>query len=152
MDRVRSVLGASLVILACVFSATPAWAQQLTTGIAGVVQDTSGGVLPGVTVEATSPALIEKLRTTVTDSDGRYTIVDLRPGTYAVTFTLPGFNVFRREGIVLTAGFAATVNADLQLGSLEETITVTGESPLVDTRNASKQTSVPDELLDVLPS
>lgn len=84
-----------------------------------------------MTVEASSPALIEKVRTVVTDSEGRYNVVDLRPGTYAVTFTLPGFNVVRREGIVLTAGFTASVNAKLQVGAVEETITVTGAAPLV---------------------
>ena len=116
------------------------------------MRDTSGAVLPGVTVEAASPALIEKVRTVVTDGEGRYNIVDLRPGTYAVTFTLPGFKTFKREGIVLTSGFTATVNADLQVGSLEETITVTGETPLVDTQNVRKQTVVSSELLDALPT
>ena len=109
-------------------------------------------MLPGVTVEASSPALIEKARTVVTDSEGRYNIVDLRPGIYLVTFSLSGFNVFRRDGIELTSGFTATVNADMQVGALTETITVTGESPLVDTRNARKQTVVTDDLLNVLPS
>ena len=125
---------------------------QQTSSIGGSVVDTSAAVLPGVTVEAASPALIEKVRTVVSDSDGRYNIIDLRPGAYTVTFTLPGFRVFRREGIVLTAGFAATVDAELQLGSLEETITVTGETPLVDTQSARRQTVISDELLDVLPT
>ena len=88
----------------------------------------------------------------VTDGEGRYNIVDLRPGTYTVTFTLPGFSIFRREGIVLTAGFTAAVNADLQVGALEETITVTGETPLVDTQNVRRQTVVSSEMLDVLPT
>ena len=126
--------------------------QASASGIAGVVRDTSGAVLPGVTVEASSPALIEKTRSIVTDSEGRYNIVDLRPGIYQVTFTLSGFNVFRRDGIELTSGFTATVNADMQVGALTETITVTGESPLVDTRNARKQTVVSADLLNVLPS
>ena len=98
-------------------------------------------MLPGVTVEAASPALIEKVRTVVTDGEGRYNIVDLRPGTYAVTFTLAGFSTLKREGIVLTSGFTATVNAELPVGALEETITVTGATPLVDTQNVRKQTS-----------
>src|SRR6058998_2263734 len=82
-------------------AANPAWAgQSLASGsIAGVVTDASGAVLPGVTVEATSPALIEKVRTVVTDAQGQYKIVELRPGTYAVTFTLPGFSRVRREGV-----------------------------------------------------
>lgn len=128
-----------------------AWAQT-QSGIAGVVRDTSGGVLPGVTVEATSPALIEKVRTVVTDGEGRYNIVDLRPGTYAVTFTLPGFNTFRREGIQLPAGFTATVNADMAIGALEETITVTGEAPLVDTQNTRQQSVISTEVLEALPT
>src|SRR6266478_4321720 len=98
----------------------------LSGAIAGEVKDTTGALLPGVTVEAASPALIEKVRTVVTDVQGRYQIVDLRPGTYTVTFTLTGFSVVRREGIQLNTGFTATVNADLQLGSVSETITVSG--------------------------
>ena len=125
---------------------------QQASGIAGVVRDTSGGVLPGVTVEAASPALIEKVRTVVTDGEGRYNIVDLRPGSYAVTFTLAGFNTFKRDGIALTAGFTATVNADMPVGALEETITVTGAAPLVDTQNVRQQKVVSDELLASLPT
>ena len=128
------------------------WAQQSPSGIAGVVKDTSGGVLPGVTVEAASPALIEKVRTVVTDGEGRYNIVDLRPGTYTVTFTLPGFSTFKREGITLTAGFTATVNADMQVGALEETITVTGAAPLVDTQNARQQKVMSADLMTALPT
>ena len=96
-------------------------------------------MLPGVTVEATSPALIESVRTVTTDAQGRYNIVDLRPGTYAVTFTLTGFSTVRREGIELPATFTATVNADLRVGALEETITVSGASPVVDTQNVIKR-------------
>src|SRR5262245_65561778 len=115
--------------------APPAWAQQ-SSGITGIVHDTSGAVMPGVTVEAASPILIEKSRSVVTDDQGRFNIVDLVPGTYTVTFALTGFNTVKREGILLTSGFTAQVNADLQVGSLQETITVSGASPLVDTANA----------------
>ncbi|MQA31331.1 MAG: TonB-dependent receptor, partial [Luteitalea sp.] len=131
--------------------AAPAWAQQ-ASGIAGVVRDTSGAVLPGVTVEAASPVLIEKVRTVVSDGEGRYNIIDLRPGAYVVTFSLSGFNTLKREGIVLPAGFTATVNADLQVGSLEETITVSGSSPLVDTQNTNQTKVVSEELLSALPT
>jgi len=131
--------------------ASMASAQQ-ASGIAGIVRDTSGGVLPGVTVEAASPVLIEKVRSVVTDADGRYSIVDLRPGTYAVTFTLPGFSTLKRAGVELGAGFTATVNGDLSVGSLEETITVSGAAPLVDTQNARQQTVVPKDLLETLPT
>src|SRR5690349_1611355 len=104
----------------------PAAARAQNSSIAGVVRDTTGGVMPGVTVEAASPALIEKVRTVTSDSQGQYKIVDLRPGTYTVTFTLAGFNTIKREGIMLTADFTATVNADLRVGAVEETVTVTG--------------------------
>ena len=140
-----------LLVLFCVLLSSAAWAQQ-ASGIAGVVRDTSGGVLPGVTVEAASPALIEKVRSVVTDGEGRFNIVDLRPGTYVVTFSLTGFNTFKRDGIALTAGFTATVNADMQVGALAETITVTGAAPLVDTQNVSQQKVVSAELLTALPT
>src|SRR5262249_32407561 len=101
-------------------------------GIAGNVKDSSGAVLPGVTVEAASPALIEKTRSVVTDGNGNYKIENLRPGTYSVTFTLPGFNTVKRDGIELAGSFVAAVNADLKVGAIEETITVTGQTPIVD--------------------
>src|ERR687887_1339492 len=105
MVRARRVGPFCLVITLLLVVATSAAAQQAPSGIAGVVRDTSGGVLPGVTVEAASPVLIEKVRTVITDSEGRFNIVDLRPGTYSVTFSLSGFNTIRREGVQLTAGF-----------------------------------------------
>ncbi len=156
-DEVRlrtNVVGLALgTILCALMTASTASAQQATaSGIAGVVKDTSGAVLPGVTVEAASPALIERVRSVVSDGEGRYNIVDLRPGSYTVTFTLTGFNIFKREGIELPSGFTATVNADLQVGAVAETITVTGAAPLVDTRNARKQTVVSSDLLNALPS
>ena len=120
--------------------------------IAGVVKDASGAVLPGVTVEAASPALIEKVRSVVTDDSGQYRIVDLRPGTYSVTFTLTGFSVVKREGIELTGSFNATINADLKVGGLEETITVTGESPIVDTQSIRRQTTLDHEILTTAPT
>src|SRR5438128_9144829 len=119
-----------LVLLAlCVVVPSMASAQSAITGLA---KDSTGAVLPGVTVEASSPILIEKVRTGTTDSQGRYTIVDLRPGLYTVTFTLTGFSTLKHEGLELPANFTATVNADLRVGSLEESVTVTGASPVVD--------------------
>ena len=120
-------VGLSLMVCALLLPGA-ASAQQTTSGIAGVVRDDSGGVLPGVTVEAASPALIEKVRSVVSDNEGRYNIVDLRPGTYVVTFTLPSFSTFKREGIELPSGFTATVNAEMKVGTLEETVTVTVSS------------------------
>jgi hypothetical protein len=120
--------------------------------IAGTVKDTSGAVLPGVTVEASSTALIEKARTAVTDTSGQYRIVDLPPGTYDVVFSLSGFRSIRREGIVLQGSFNALVNGDLQVGALEETITVTGESPIVDVVNNRSQFVANREILDAIPT
>jgi len=120
--------------------------------ITGVVRDASGAVLPGVTVEAASSVLIEKVRAVLSDSTGQYRIVDLRPGTYALTFTLPGFTTVKRDGIELTGDFVASVNADLRLGSLEETVTVTGESPIVDVQSARVQTVLDRDVLTAIPS
>ena len=107
---------------------------------------------PGVTVEAASPALIEKVRTVVSDEQGQYKVVDLRPGTYTVTFSLSGFSIVRREGIELTVGFTATVNADMKVGSLEETITVTSASSVVDIQNVRTQNVLSRDVMDALPS
>jgi hypothetical protein len=130
-----------------------AWAQGSESGtIAGVVKDTSGAVMPGVTVEAASHALIEKVRTAVTDAQGQYKIVDLRPGSYVVTFTLPGFSTMKREGLELTTAFTATVNAELKVGALEETITVSAAAPVVDTQNVMQQQTLARSTLDAFPT
>ena len=130
-----------------------AWAQSATTaGIAGVVRDATGAVLPGVTVEAASAALIEKVRTVATDGDGQYKIVDLRPGTYSVTFALTGFSTVKREDVELTTGFTATVNAEMKVGSLQETVTVSGATPVVDIQNARTQNVISREVFDSVPS
>src|SRR5262249_44913917 len=120
--------------------------------IAGVVRDTSGAVLPGVTVEAASDVLIEKSRSVTTDGDGRYSIVDLRPGTYAITFTLPGFNTFKRNDVIVPSNVTVPINAELKVGSLEETVTVTGASPVVDVQNTSKVQVMTRDLMDTIPS
>jgi hypothetical protein len=144
----RILTSVSLLVL----PTTTLWAQSATSGsIAGVVRDTSGAVLPGVTVEAASPALIEKIRTVVADNQGQYKIVELRPGTYTVTFTLSGFSVLKREGLELTTGFTATVNAELRVGTLEETITVSGVSPVVDTQNVRTQRVLSHQQVEALP-
>lgn len=125
---------------------------QTLASISGIVRDASGAVLPGVTVEASSPALIEKVRSVVTDGTGQYRIVDLRSGVYTVTFTLPGFSTFKREGIELAGSFNATVNADLRVGALEETVTVTGESPIVDVQNVRQQSVIDRNVIASLPT
>ncbi len=148
----RLAPAAVLTAVVCLFSAS-AFAQSASTGaIAGVVRDTTGAVLPGVTVEAASPALIEKVRTAVSDDQGNYKVLDLRPGSYSVTFSLAGFSSFRREGIELTSGFTATANAEIKVGSLEETVTVSGASPVVDIQNARQQKVLSRELLDNVPT
>jgi hypothetical protein len=126
-------------------------AAQSGSAIAGVARDASGAVMPGVTVEAASPALIEKVRSAVTDAAGRYNIINLRPGVYTVTFTLSGFSTVKHEAIELTASFTATVNADMRLGALEETITVTSEAPLVDVQNVTQQQVMTRDVIDAIP-
>src|SRR5262249_20672276 len=103
--------------------------------IVGIVRDSSGAVIPGVTVEASSPALIEKTRSVVTNESGQYSIESLRPGSYTVTFALPGFSTVKREGIELAGTFIATVNADMKVGGVTDTVTVSAETPLIDTTN-----------------
>src|SRR4051794_22289561 len=131
-------LGKALSFAVCLvlLGATFASAQTL----AGSVRDTSGAVMPGVTVEASSPALIEKVRTSVTDSSGQYQIPNLPPGAYKVTFTLAGFTTVVRDGVTLTGSGVTTIGAELRVGSLSETITVTGETPVVDVQSARQST------------
>src|SRR5882762_4377050 len=133
--RVASMSLTALMLLALL--PTTLFAQG-NSGLAGVVKDTSGAVLPGVTVEASSPALIEKVRSVTTDTTGQYKIVDLRPGVYAVSFSLTGFSVVKREGLELGGSGTVQVNADMKVGTLQETITVTGETPVVDVQNAAR--------------
>jgi hypothetical protein len=126
-----------------------AWAQST---ISGVVTDATGAVLPGVTVEASSPVLIEKARSAVTDGTGRYSIVDLRPGPYSVTFVLQGFNTVKRDAIEVAANVSVPLNAELRVGALEEAITVTGETPVVDVQQAGRRQVLNRELLETLPT
>jgi len=139
------VCGTLLALASSVFAQVPA-------GIAGVVKDSSGGVMPGVTVEAASPSLIEKVRSVVTDSQGQYKIVDLVPGTYTVTFTLTGFAPVKFEGIILTSALTGTLHAELKVGSLAETITVVGQAALVDTQNTAPRNVIATEVLETLPT
>ena len=139
------------VLLLAVVTLLPAtvFAQA---SIAGATRDASGAALPGVTVEASSPVLIEKVRTTVSDDRGLYRIVNLPPGTYVVTYTLQGFNVVKRDGIELTGSFTAQIDVDLAVGGLTETITVTGASPIVDVTSIRRQTTISNELLTSIPT
>ena len=142
----RGLLACATLLMAAAASA------QTNAVIAGVVRDATGAILPGVTVEASSPALIERVRTATTDDTGQYRILELRPGTYTVQFSLPGFSTVRREGIELTTGFTATVNADMRVGALEETVTVSGASPVVDLQNVKTQVVMTRDIVDAIPS
>jgi hypothetical protein len=137
------------VVLALGVSTRPVMAQS---AIAGAIRDTTGAVMPGVTVEASSPSLIEKSRTAVSDGAGQYRIIDLRPGVYTVTFTLTGFNTVIREGVVLPATFTATIDAEMRVGALEESVTVSGQTPVVDIQSAVQQQVLTQELLEAVPS
>ena len=138
-----------LVVASLVLVPALARAQSVFTG---TVKDTSGAVMPGVTVEAASPVLIEKVKSTITDESGLYRIVDLRPGTYTLTFTLPGFNTVAREGIELQSNFTATINIELGVGTLQESVTVSGASPVVDVSQNVKQQVLSREVLDAVPT
>ena len=140
---------ARLAVWLLVLAPAAAHAQSTFTG---VVKDTSGAVLPGVTVEAASPALIEKTRSVVTDGTGGYRIVDLRPGTYTLTFSLDGFSTVKRDGLELPSNFTMTINAELKVGALEETLTVTGASPTVDVQSTTKSQVLNREALDAIPT
>jgi len=138
-----------LVLASIVFIPSLTYAQA---SIAGIVKDASGAVLPGVTVEASSPVLIERTRSVVTDGTGQFKIVDLRPGTYTVTFALPGFSTVKREGVELSGAFTATVNADLRVGAVEETITVSGATPIVDIQSTTRQQVLDHAIIDAVPT
>ena len=148
MTRARS---ARTWVVAVFLSLIPAVAFA-QSGIAGVVRDATGGIIPGVTVEASSEVLIERTRSVVTDGEGQYRLIDLRPGTYDLTFSLVGFSTIKREGIQLPADFVAAINAEMRVGSLEETLTVTGDAPLVDVQTTGRSQVLTREVLDAIPT
>src|SRR4030095_9304882 len=139
-----------VLILAVMVLPSAAFAQALGA-VAGSVKDASGAVLPGVMIEAASPVLIEKVRTAVSDGTGQYTIVNLPPGTYSVTFTLPGFSTYKREAVEVSVNFTSTINAEMRVGTVQETVTVTGESPIVDVQSAALTRSVTQDIIKQLP-
>ena len=145
----RSSLASAVLVLLYLALPSDAAAQS----IAGAVRDASGGVLPGVTVEASSPALIERVRSTITDGSGQYRLENLAPGVYSVSYALPGFTTVVREGVQLQSGVTVSINADMRVGGVQETITVTGETPVVDVRTSTRvQQVIDDEVISVLPA
>jgi hypothetical protein len=148
----RFLRAAVLLVLPTLGLPAAAFGQEGTAEVAGVVKDASGAVLPGVTVEAASDVLIEKERSVVTDGSGQYRIISLRPGTYSVTFTLTGFATVKREGLIVNSGVVTTVNAEMKVGSLTETVTVTGETPVVDVQSARRQQTITSDLLTAIPT
>ena len=147
----RPVTKAVLLVLVLLALPVLGGAQGLGT-IAGVVKDASGAVLPGVSIEAASPVLIEKVRSAISNESGQYTIVSLPPGAYSVTFTLPGFSPTRREGIDMLANFTAQVNAELKVGGVTETVEVTAESPLVDVQSAAVARAITKDVIKEIPT
>src|SRR3989442_2751034 len=141
--------GVLTAVAVCLVAPTAAWAQA---SLAGAVKDTSGGVLPGVGVEAASPALIEKVRTAGTDGSGRYRIEDLRPGTYTLTVALPGFVTLKHHRVILSGSAVTTVDAELRVGGVSETVNVTGESPVVDVVSTKRELTLDNETIRSLPS
>src|SRR5213594_818689 len=137
------------VSLVCLAALVPDGLAQ--SAFTGLVKDQSGAVLPGVSVEASSPALIEKSRSTLTDESGGYRIIDLRPGTYTLTFSLPGFRTVKRD-VELPSNFTSTINAEMTVGALEETVTVAAESPVVDSQTNFKAQVLPRDVLDDVPT
>jgi hypothetical protein len=150
-NRVMRLIPRLLVVTALVLvPASAAIAQN--TAIIGEVTDETGGVLPGVTVEVASPALIEQIRTAFTDGEGLYRIIELRPGDYTVTFSLPGFSTVIREGVALTTGFIANIDAEMVVGGIEETILVSGATPVVDVQQVMSRRVVTKDVIAALPS
>src|ERR1043166_2861132 len=143
LGRIVAALALTLIVPAIAFA---------QASISGTVKDASGAVLPGVTVEAASDVLIEKVRSAATDGNGRFQIIDLRPGKYTVTFTLTGFSTVKREGIELSGSASTTGDADLKVGAVAETITVTGETPLVDVTSTKRQSVIDHDTIQSLPS
>jgi hypothetical protein len=139
-----------LAVLAALLIPSLALAQKAS--LTGIVRDTSGAVLPGVTVEASSPALIEKVRSAVSDGSGQYRIIDLDPGTYQVTFSLAGFTKVVRGGVQMAGSAVFTINAEMRVGALEETITVTGETPVVDVQSTKREVVLRSDVIETIPA
>jgi hypothetical protein len=143
--------GSVILVILAIVVLLPA-AARAQSAFSGVVRDSSAAVLPGVTVEVSSPVLIEKTRSVVTDGEGRYTVVDLRPGTYRLTFSLSGFSVLVRDAVELGGNTTVPINVELRVGALEESLTVSGQTPLVDVQNAQRTQVLDRDVIDALPT
>jgi hypothetical protein len=144
----RTTLRTLTLLVGTAILPSTAWAQAT---LAGTVKDNSGGVLPGVTVEASSPVLIEKARTATTDATGQYRIESLQPGTYAVTFTLSGFSVLKRTDVAVSGTGVIKIDAELKVGGVSETVTVTGETPVVDVQSTKREITLDNETVRNMP-
>jgi hypothetical protein len=147
----RRTVALSFVVLGLLAIPAAVFGQALGT-VAGVVRDPSDAVLPGVTVEASSPALIEKTRSTITEGNGQYTILNLPPGTYDISYTLPGFASVTRQAVAVSVGVTVTINITMRVGAVAETVTVTGETPVVDLQSAAQTTTANAQVFKELPT
>src|SRR4051812_41633963 len=152
MQRRRFGTLVACAVVCLTLGASGALAQVTSSSIVGVVKDQTGGVLPGVMVEVASPALIERVKTSVTDGNGEYRVLDLRPGDYTITFTLEGFQASKHENVRIGAAFTATINELMKTRSLEETVTVSGVSPAVDVRSSGSEHALNNQLIEGVPT
>lgn len=152
MDWRRVQILVAISFAFAVIGVVPALAQLTSSSIVGTVRDETGGVIPGVTVEVSSPALIEGTRTAITDQSGEYRVNDLRPGNYSITLSLEGFQTIRLRDVNIRAAFTATINEVMKPKAVEESVTVTGQSPLVDLRSAGTEKAMNNELIEGVPT
>jgi hypothetical protein len=150
--RVHGLFSLAVGLTGLVFVSTSAYSQVAAPSLAGVVKDPSGAVLPGVTVEASSDVLIEKTRTAVTNGSGQYRIENLLPGVYTMTFALSGFASVKREGVEVSGVGVITINADMRVGAVAETVIVTGETPVVDVQSARRGQTLAGDVIKDLPA
>jgi hypothetical protein len=153
LRRLSVSLAACAITLLCgVFFASTPLAAQALTAIVGTVTDSTGAALPGVTVTVTGPALQVPSVVGVTDAKGEFRVSPLPPGTFTVTYELSGFQTVKRDGVRLALGFTATLDQVLGIGTVQETVTVSGQSPLVDVKNPATSVDMSAESLEILPT
>lgn len=151
VKRIIKKFGFLLLILFLVTAAI-SYAQRLTGKIVGAVTDEEGVPLPGVTVEISSPALMGGVHTQITSEKGSYRFINLPPGTYKIVFKLEGFQTLERENLIASVGKAVTENIVLKMATLEESVTVTAESPIVDVTKSGMSTTFGKDELEKIPA